>query len=146
MKTIALRFSDSFAPSDGTIAEHCKLIDEFGFVWYGKLEIRVSKPVIDSILDNEAPRILLIHSGKVQRYWAFVDCISYDEPQKDAIPLYYRNDAKSFKTWFRVTIIIAASKSVLSNCLVISSNRPLFEISKSSMSPYFIIETEENTF
>ena len=102
MKTIALRFSDSFAPSDGTIAEHCKMIDEFGFVWYGKLGARVSKPIIDSIMDNEVPRILLIHSGKTKRYWEFVDCISYDAPPNNTIPSYYRNDAENFKTWFRI--------------------------------------------
>lgn len=39
MKTIALRFADNIAPKEGTIAEHEKIIDELGYVWYGKFEI-----------------------------------------------------------------------------------------------------------
>ena len=42
MKTIALRFSDNFAPLDGTIAEHKKMIELNGYVWYGKLGLKVS--------------------------------------------------------------------------------------------------------
>ena len=37
MRTIALRFSNNFAPEAGTIVEHQEIIAELGFVWYGKL-------------------------------------------------------------------------------------------------------------
>ena len=43
MKTIALRFADNIAPKDGTIAEHEKIIERYGFVWYGKFGARVSE-------------------------------------------------------------------------------------------------------
>ena len=49
MKTIALRFSNNFAPEAGTIAEHQKIIDEIGYVWYGKLGTTVSNIVISQI-------------------------------------------------------------------------------------------------
>ena len=44
-KTIALRFSDNFAPEIGTIAAHNTMIGLNGYVWYGKLGSRVSKKV-----------------------------------------------------------------------------------------------------
>ena len=42
MRTVALRFADNIAPPEGTIAEHEKIIDELGYVWYGKFGARVS--------------------------------------------------------------------------------------------------------
>ena len=63
--TIALRFADTFAPIEGTILAHRNLISEIGFVWYGKLGTAVSGKVVNKILSNAIPRILLIHSGKL---------------------------------------------------------------------------------
>lgn len=141
--TVALRFADTFAPAEGTIQAHQELMDEKGFVWYGKLGAAVSSKVSSKILSNEVPRILLIHSGKTGRYWAYVEKIQYDIPPKHEIPAYYRENAGVFKTWFKVTRIEEASKEILRACTVASSNRPLSEVSKSSMSPYFIINVEE---
>lgn len=42
MRTIALRFSNNFAPEEGTISAHEIVIAEKGFVWYGKLGSRIS--------------------------------------------------------------------------------------------------------
>ena len=144
MKTIALRFSDHFAPSDGTIAEHRKLIDETGFVWYGKLGSKVSLSVAKDLLLNQEPRILLIHSGKAHRYWAYVQSIMFETPPLTEIPVYYRSNAEKFGTWFKISKIQDAPKDVLVHCRVLSSKRLLSEVSKSSMSPYFIIEVEED--
>ncbi|MDZ5503310.1 hypothetical protein, partial [Enterococcus cecorum] len=49
---------------------------------------------------------------------------------------------RSFKTWFKVTKIKEASKEILKSCTVASSARSLSEVSRSSMSPYFIINVE----
>lgn len=141
--TVALRFADTFAPVEGTIQAHQDLINELGFVWYGKLGAAVSSKVASKILSNEAPRILLIHSGKVGRYWAYITKIQYDIPPRQEIPAYYRDNAGVFKTWFKVIKIEEASKGVLGVCTVASSSRPLSEVSRSSMSPYFIINVEE---
>ena len=142
MKTIALRYADTFAPDEGTINAHIKIIKEHGFVWYGKLGSAVSNRVINEVLDNENPRILLIHSGKYDRYWAYIDKIQHETPDVNYIPDYYRDNANKFNTWFRVIGFEIASSKVLSKCKVASSKRPLNEVSRSSMSPYFIIETE----
>ena len=63
MRTIALRFSNNFAPKEGTISAHEAVIAEKGFVWYGKLGSRISRKAKADILENNDPRILLIHSG-----------------------------------------------------------------------------------
>ena len=145
MKTIALRFADNFAPDGGTISAHNEMIEKYGYVWYGKLGSAVSQKVIDEILINKQPRILLIHSGKTGRYWAHVEKIQHDIPEMNKIPGYYRGNAGNFKTWFKVTKFEVAPSNILSICKVASSQRPLSEVSKSSMSPYFIIVLEENS-
>ena len=146
MKTIALRFSNSFAPESGTIRAHQDVIDRYGHVWYGKLGTRISKSVAEDILKNSFPQILLIHSGTSKRYWAKVDQIQYDVPPLVEIPEYYRNRAKDFKTWFRVIQFQNAPGDILSHCIVPSSGHSLSHASKYSMSPYFIIETDYYEF
>lgn len=143
MKTIALRFSENFSPTTGTIAEHQKLIDELGFVWYGKLGTAISTKVVNQIMQNEEPKILLIHSGKVDRYWARVSEVSRALPEINEIPEYYRDMTEKFQSWFKVIKFEEAPRDVMSHCVVASSQRPLSEVSKYSMSPYFIIDYEE---
>ena len=140
MRTIALRFSDNFAPAAGTIAEHKKCIFQTGHVWYGKLGTVVSDKVCKVILANDSPRILLIHSEKTSRYWAYVDKVIKDTPPLNEIPEYYREQTSMFHTWFRVLKIEEAEKNVMAACKVASSGAPLSVTSRSSMSPYFIIE------
>lgn len=144
MKTIALRFGEHFAPSCGTIAAHQKIIDELGYVWYGKLGSAVSEKNIEAIMANEIPKILLICSGKTDRYWAYVSEIKKTSPETKAIPEYYRDEAGVFKTWFKIVSFEAAPKNIMSQCCVASSGTPLGEVSKHSMSPYFVIEYKED--
>lgn len=139
MKTIALRFSDRFAPPNGTIKAHQDIIREKGHVWFGKLGLPVSDKAIDYICNNERPRILLIHSGRTERYWAYVNAIQKECPPLDLIPAYYRDDASKFHTWFQIVSFENAEKNILSQFVVLSSGQPLSAVSRSSMSPYFII-------
>lgn len=140
MKTIALRFGEHFAPECGTIAAHQSVIDEYGYVWYGKMGSAVSLKVINDILNNEQPRILLIRSGKVERYWAYISEIKHEVAEHETIPEYYRGTVDKFKTWFKVVKFENAERDVMSKCFVSSSGAVLGEASKHSMSPYFIID------
>ena len=140
MKTVALRFSDNFAPAQGTIQAHEDIISEKGFVWYGKLGLPLSAKAVNYIMENQDPMILLIHSGKTARYWAHVTEICRNTPEIEAIPAYYRDKTNSFNSWFKITRFDKAQKDVLSKCCVISSGATLGEVSRRSMSPYFIIE------
>jgi len=105
LRTIALRFGETFAPEYGTIEAHQQLINSNGFVWYGKMGSAVSDKVIADILKNENPKILLIRSGKAERYRAYVSEIKHEVPDRKFIPAYYAEQAGIFKTWFKVTAI-----------------------------------------
>lgn len=144
MRTIALRFSNNFAPECGTIGAHEELISIDGHVWYGKLGTKVSNKAKNEIMANEKPRILLIHSGAAERYWAYVDRVQDETPALDEIPAYYRDRAKDFSSWFRVLRFEEAPKNILSQCVVASSGVSLSLASRHSMSPYFIIDYEDN--
>lgn len=143
MKSLALRFSENFAPEDGTIAEHQKVLDKIGYVYYGKMGNSVSEKNINLILSQEVPKILLIHSGGIKRYWAYIDKIIKEQPQKTEFPEYYHGISDKFKIWFRVIKFEEALKNIMGLCKVVSSGAVLGEASKHSMSPYFLIDCEE---
>ena len=139
MRTIALRFSNKFAPDCGTIEAHNELIQENGYVWFGKLGSKIAAGVFGEILGNDEPRILLIHSGAANRYWAYVDKIQHEIPKRDDIPAYYRDETEKCKTWLRVIRFEDAPRDIMSKCSVASSGQELGIASKHSMSPYFKI-------
>ena len=144
MKTISLRFSDRFAPEHGTIKAHEEVIKKLGYVWYGKLGNKVSSSVFNSVLKAESPRILLIHSGTVDRYWAYIDKAQHECPPLEEIPEYYRHMADDFKTWFRIQKFEEAPRNIMSQCYVESSGAVLSSASMHSMSPYFIIDAPDD--
>lgn len=143
MKTIALRFGEHFSPDCGTIAAHQQLIDKLGYVWYGKMGNPVAARIVEELKEQGHTKILLVNSGKADRYWAHVSEITRETPPADGIPEYYRNLTEKFKTWFKVTEFEPAPKDIMSKCFVASSGNALGEVSKHSMSPYFIIEYKE---
>lgn len=142
MKTLAMRFGETFSPRCGTISAHLDVITDKGYVWWGKTGSIVSKPKIEKVL--ETGKVLLIRSGKIERYWAYVDEISTAVPEDtDCIPEYYRNMTEKFKVWFKITKIEFADKDVMAKCTVVSSGSPLTTASKHSMNPCFFIEYNE---
>ena len=143
MKTIALRFGEHFSPECGTIAAHQKLIDELGYVWYGKMGNPVATRIVEELKGLDDTKILLINSGKADRYWAHVCEISRETPDLIGIPEYYRDLTEKFRTWFKVTRFESAPRDIMSKCHVVSSGAALGEVSKHSMSPYFIINYDE---
>lgn len=144
MKSIALRFSENFSSKDGTIKEHQKIIDKNGYVYYGKMGSAVSAKNKALVLAEEQPKILLIHSGGLKRYWAYIDNITNETPSYDEFPDYYHDIKDKFRTWFRIIKFEQAPSNILSLCKVASSGAILGEASKHSMSPYFVIDCEES--
>ena len=144
MKTVALRFGENFAPVCGTIAAHQEIIDAIGDVWYGKLGSAVAEKVIHEIKQQDDPIILLINSGKADRYWAHILAIAQEQPPIGEFPSYYQDKAEKMKTWFKVTSFENAPKGIMAQCSGASSGSPLSEASKHSKSPsYFIIQYDE---
>ena len=113
MRTISLRYTDKFAPHNGTIKAHQSILDDKGYVWYGKMGAPISATVAEIILQNDEPRFLLIHSGHAERYWMYIDDVSREIPIDDDFPAYYHEIADRFKTWFRVVKIEQADKDVI---------------------------------
>ena len=142
MKTLALRFGETFSPECGTIEAHQQVIDELGYVWYGKIGSAVADSKIKVLKKDKTNKVLLIRSGSIERYWAYIDDISKETPAL-GIPSYYLNKASKFKTWFKVTRFEEAPKDVMSKCVVISSKSRLSEASRYSMNPCFFIEYNE---
>lgn len=140
MNTIALRFSDNYAPKEGTINLHNEVIKRKGFVWYGKFGSSISKDIKEELLSLENPKILLISSGTNKRFWAFIEDIKSEIDELDNVPSYYRNDANKIKCWFKIVKIEKADSNVMSNCYLRSTHRPLSESSRHCMNPYFKIE------
>lgn len=140
MYTIALRFGEHFAPDCGTIISHQQIIDDKGYVLYGKMGNRISDKVRKEIIGKTGCKISLIRSGYTERYWANVERISDNPEDITAIPSYYRDDKGKFKTWFKITSFEEAPKDIMSKCVVVSSGQQLSNVSKHSMSPYFKIE------
>ena len=143
MKTVALRFSDNYAPEEGMIFLHQQLIDKYGYVWYGKFGNGISEKNINEIMQNKSPRILLINSGLPDRYWAYISDIRKNDIELDKVPAYYRDRALSIKCWFKVNKIEPAEKNVMSKCVISSTGSLLSNSSKHSMNPFFIIDYKE---
>lgn len=140
MKTIAMRFAETFAPKGGTIKAYNEIIKEKGYVWYGK---PVGKDKVRIILSDENPRILLIRSGKTGRYWAYLDDIRRVCPEPEVIPDYYRQEKDKFNAWFRIIRFEKVPANIMSQCTVVSSGAKLGHASHYSMSPYFFIDIPE---
>ena len=102
----------------------------------------MSRKVSLEILENDIPRILLIQSGRNKRYWAYVESIQLEKPIDGLYPSNYEQAMDRFKTWFKVVKIEEAPSNIMSQCCVVSSGAKLAHASRSSMSPFFIIDTE----
>ena len=142
MKTIVLRFSDSFAPKDGTLAEHERIIREKGYVWWGKRGPKISHSVINSIMKDNKCKVILVRGGTKEKYWATVEEISDGCPQKSYVPEYYRSDVVFYGSFLKITKIERAEENVLDNCFVCTTGKKMSDIINKAMASYFIVEVK----
>ena len=63
MKGVAFRFFEKFAPEDGTIAEHQKIINRLGYVYYGKMGNPVSDKNIHMLMEQDEIKQYLLKKG-----------------------------------------------------------------------------------
>ena len=140
MKTICLRFSDAYAPSKGTIQLHQEVIDEKGFVWYGKRSNKINQKYLKEILENGPAKILLLKAGGTERYWATLEDFSYDK--QSIHPSYYSEYISDISTWLKITKIERADDNVADKCLT-STGKTLSSILKKTFGAYFVIEYKD---
>lgn len=140
MKTIAIRFSDNFAPKEGTIAAHESLIKSNGYVWYGKMgSHRMSPHVIEEVMKNGEATILLIHTQSRIHYLAKVKEIKEKCPEPSLIPSYYRDRLSDFANWFKIVSFEPVGEETLKEFYT-SGGNTIFDIYKKSMGSYFVVE------
>ena len=121
MLAVALRYAETFAPECGTVLAHEKIINEKGYVWYGKIGLPLSDKVIAKLLSENVPRLLLIQSGGTHRHWAYISEVRKQKPLEEGIPQYYGDLVEKVKTWFIVVRFEEASKDVMARCRVIET-------------------------
>lgn len=143
METVAFRFSDGYAPKEGTINLHKEIIKEKGCVWYGVFGVKLSDKNINKIINNEGKKIILVKSKTLECYVAEVIDISKDAPNDTSlIPSYYRNDTTRVKTWIKIKDIIETDKTILEKAVIQSTGKKLIESINGGMTSFFIIEIE----
>ena len=143
MKTIVLRYSDSFAPADGTLAEHEKLIKAEGYAWWGKKGPKISPAVVRDIMKNEPCRIILVRGASKERYWATVEKITDGCTEKAMVPEYYRADTIFYGSFLKIVKIERAEENVLSKCFVCTTGKQLSEIINKAMASYYIVDFKD---
>ena len=140
MKTICLRFSDVFAPEQGTIKLHQDVIKKHGFVWYGKTSNKISHKHLKEILSNGPVKIVLLKAGSNERYWAVLENYSYEEQKEH--PNYYGQYLSNISTWLKITNIERAPDDVADKCYT-STGKVLSSILKKTFGAYFIVDYVE---
>ncbi len=122
ISAVVLRFRDKGEGNSDTIDEHCKIIRDKGYVWWGWWAKNYEKPPYDYFQQIErqiallAPQgigfpIFLLHTKKQEIYKANCSAISYENsvegfaqtPDPDATPSYYNKS--SAKLWLKFTSI-----------------------------------------
>ena len=140
MKTIAIRFSDYFAPECGTIFSHEDIIKQCGYVWFGKIgHTKMSKRVINEILANGPVNILMIKTQSKTHYLAKVEAILEKCPELNRVPQYYAQKHRDCSNWFKITVFTPIAEEELKKFFTTSGNS-IFDIYKKSMGSYFVVE------
>lgn len=146
---LIIRFSDAFIKSSTTIAEHQKLIDKHGFVWFGKM----GHPILENKSDllnfqvkNHVPTYIFLVKGRRNKYEIYqakliLSSRILPENEKNLVPDYYSifELYRHIRFWVKVNEIQKVDFSILDNYQVIKSVYPIKESLVKSSSGHFYI-------
>jgi len=119
--TIVLRFRDLVTEGGATVAEHRRVIRQFGFVWWGwwyRQSEHIPKGVIGELFGEGKPPvpIILLNSGTLQLFTTRASqvvvapsMLGVQSPQFEATPEYYFRGR--YPLWFRFDTDILAIES-----------------------------------
>ncbi len=136
-----LRFSDK--NKINTIKEHKEILNQKGYVWYGKIGVTPLKKYFDEHLKDSSTLVLLTQPGN----YYIAECVEYslEKPNDSEYPKYYDSvDFSGFKftSWYKlVSITEVSNKDVLENVVIKSSGNYLRSSLQGSMSPMFKAKT-----
>lgn len=138
-KVLVIRYGANIVAD--CIERHMEVVDEYGFCWFGKIGTSPSAKVLDAVLTEEEPTIILYSKGV--SYKASLIEVSKNKPV-EAYPSYYNEHlyAKEIhpSTYFKIKDLRKMDVNELEEYSVASSgNRLLFTL-YSSMSSFFLAQ------
>ncbi len=138
-KLICIRFVD--LGGFDCIGEHNKLIKQNGYVWFAKIGNKIATKVVEKMIDDETPYLLLKDPRKA--YIAEFSEFCEVTPSDGGYPDYYKTEipqSRIISTWFQLTSIKKVDDlAILNDVVLISSRRPILETTKKSMASHFFI-------
>ena len=124
---------------------HQLLIDEYGFVWFGKKGNRgLSQNLYNCIKQH---KVLLIRDSKINNYKTYLCTVQEISSHKPtiSIPMYYHQFNDLIIPWFKVTNIKEIDKHLIEEKFsAVSSDIPLKRTLSKSMCPFFYIKPKKN--
>jgi hypothetical protein len=141
-KSVIIRYGKNII-SD-CIEKHMETIKENGYCWFGKIGVVPSKKVMDAVLAEDTPIVVLYSNGLA--YIAALEEISLKQPDK-GYPEYYQ--AELFekliypKSYYKFTSIKKMTKEDLDKLRVVSSGSYAITTLSRSMSSFFYVEYEK---
>lgn len=133
---ICIRYSD--LKSIDCAYEHKKVIQETGYVWFGKIGSKPRRDALDKILEEDVSYIIL--KSKKECYICTFNKYLENIPEDKNYPAYYDESFKieNFSIWFRLTSMIKIEdNNILDNIIVKSSRNKLINSCNSSMASHF---------
>ena len=147
---LLVRFSDKWAPSDGTIATHQRVLANLGHVWIAKFGRTVGLSRIRALqkqIDSGVPTFLVLltstrkFSTPSSPFGAAfrIDRAQAEGPSRDdpGVPKYYARFPLPARTWFRATTCIQLQRSQLDGIRVRGSPSRVMETLTYSMAGAF---------
>lgn len=139
-KLLLIRYSD--LKGIDCMKEHIEVLNEKGYVWFGKIGSVPTKRFIKILEDNETKYLIL--NSKNETYFCNFDKVEYELPKNlDGVPTYYKDNfldkGVKFSIFFKLLSIKKIDKELLNNLVVSSSANNLNNALKFSMSAHFLI-------
>jgi hypothetical protein len=146
---LAVRYGEHFSPPDGTIAVHREILQNEGYVWFGKMGAKIGGPRTAALREQieagiETPLILVRArvNGRTVHYCR-ISSFTRERPSKEeshCIPSYYRR-REDVGVWFRLTSMDQVRPGWLNDATVCSSQRPLPQTLATSVASFFYVAT-----
>ena len=120
---------------------HQDVIEKYGYCWFGKIGVVPSSKVIESVMKEKNPSIILFSQG--DGYVAHLEEIVFEKPA-EGIPEYYDEElyaANIFpNSYYKLTSIQILSRADLEKLKIVSSGNRAIDTLNRSMSSFFFAE------
>ena len=153
---IVIRFSDNLFSVGDVVAKHNAVVENNGYVWFGKMGSPISQGRMDLLntqIAKNTPTFVYFVKGirnKSTFYRADVLAISREInlSEKEAIPKYYQEKelTQFMKTWLKILEISQIEESAMSTLKTTSSIFRLQDTLVRSSSGYFFVHESKNLY